>query len=634
MKKKIIFFAILLSTIGLAFHSKNHFAKLLEHFFKNYHAEFAPQISYLRTDKTLYKPAETVWFQVYLRDLNSLQAANVGNSIFVEIFDPKGTSIEKLCLILKDGQASGQFDLPEDATGGIYKILTYSSWQKNLFGAPPFEKIFQVQKVNLPKIVFDLKFGQDRYKKGDKAEANLLLRSAENLVLTDLPLAFQIKNGDSILFFSQTDTDKNGKCKINFNIPKNLKDKQLILQLQANFRGETESFRKAIPLNSEEILMTFAPEGGKIVAGEKNKIAFRLHDEAGNAVQAEGFIKKKNGETAVRFCTLQKGLGEFYLQAVQGESYFAEIDEAEMRGKLIPLPEISNDAVFFSAQKKEDKVLLIIKNFSGKKSKMHLTAENGGKIRFNDKIALKKNIAEITLDTKDWATGASFFSLFLDEKRCAEIPLFINHKKNISISIKTDKNIYAPREKVDIEIRTNDEKGNPVAADVALAVVNEKINSLADDESSDILSALLLEAHLKMKPEKPKDFFDKNNPNAEKLCDLALMTLGKRHFSWENYKEKPTPKAKFEKDEPILKAYASMKSSTSHYNFKECDTIKSYDLQISDRAKSQAFYFEKGQNNVRINCLNFDFSVKENLYLSSSYGLHNIFHYGDSLSLT
>lgn len=186
--------------------------------------------------------------------------------------------------------------------------------------------------------------------------------------------------------------------------------------LNVNFRGETESFRKGIPLTSGEIFMTFVPDGGKIFVGLKNKIAFRLFDALGNAVQAEGFIKKKNGETAARFCTLQKGLGEFTLEAEQGETYFAEIDESEMRGKLIPLPETQSAGVFFAVEKSANAVIVTVRNSGEKNPKLHLTAENGGKIRFNEKIKLKNNTAEIHIPTAEWAAGAGFFTLFLNEK--------------------------------------------------------------------------------------------------------------------------------------------------------------------------------------------------------------------------
>lgn len=632
-----IFALFIFSLLGFVF--KNSFTELLNDYYQTYQKEYQPQVSYLRTDKPIYKPSETVWFQAYLRDVNSLKPSEAGKSIFVEIFDPKGKSIEKLRLVLADGQASGQYDIPSDAAGGMYKILCYSSWQRNNFGAPIFEKTFQVQKVLLPKIIFDLKLSQDNYRLGDEIEANLSIKTAENRTLENEIVAWQVKMGDSVLHFSQNESDKDGKVTFKYKIPKNLSQMRMSINASVRFRGETESTYKNIPLSNGNVLAEFFPEGGKIIAGVKNKVAFHLFDENGKAIQAEGFIKNQNGEGIARFCTLLKGLGEFSFEPKEGEKYFAEIDEQEMRGKMIPLENIMQSGFHFTVEKQANAVLLKVQNVNAK-GKLHITVENGGKMIHNQPIKLIKNMAEFLIPNEKFAAGASWFSLFVDNKLYAETALFTNHKKGIKIAFKTDKTNYAPREKVELELTTTDENGKAIEADIALAVVNDKLISLADDESGNIVTSLLLEPHLKFKLDKPKDFFDTKNEHAEKICDLALQTMAKRHFTWNNFSEKTkakTTKPKFEQDEMIVAGNIDfVKSDFIDYygNIKNNkNNTFNYVISVNNLFNSTEFYFDSTKTNYAINHLDFDYSYKNHLTLKSNSELHENFKSGDSINL-
>ena len=60
--------------------------------------------------------------------------------------------------------------------------------------------------------------------------------------------------------------------------------------------------------------------------------------------------------------------------------------------------------------------------------------------------------------------------------------------KELGIAIKTDKPKYHPRERVEMEITTTDKKGNPVSADVSVAVVDASLLALKGNPKRDLVN--------------------------------------------------------------------------------------------------------------------------------------------------
>lgn len=60
--------------------------------------------------------------------------------------------------------------------------------------------------------------------------------------------------------------------------------------------------------------------------------------------------------------------------------------------------------------------------------------------------------------------------------------------KELAISIKADKKFYQPRERVNLEIATTDQKGNPASADVSIAVVDASLLALKGNPKRDLVN--------------------------------------------------------------------------------------------------------------------------------------------------
>ncbi len=81
-------------------------------------------------------------------------------------------------------------------------------------------------------------------------------------------------------------------------------------------------------------------------------------------------------------------------------------------------------------------------------------------------------------------------------------------------------------------ITTKDEHGQPIPSNFSLAVVDDKLWTLADDKQDNILSWLLMSSELHGQIEEPAFYFKKEEPKAPHALDLVMLTNGYRYFDF------------------------------------------------------------------------------------------------------
>ncbi len=526
--------------------------------------KYSSERVYLHLDKPFYKPSETIWFQAYVQDETTLKPSKRSDILHVEFIDPKGNVAKKIQVILEEGTASGEFDLGEDAAGGLYKIKAYTKWQENFVvedsdenakeqnGNPLiFEKEITVQKVVLPRLKMKLDFQKDAYGAGDKVNADLDLQSLTNEALADKDIDFVVSLKGQVISKAKTKTDKEGKTVITFDLPKKLDTADGLLNVLISHNGQTESISRSIPLANTVFDLQFFPEGGDILAGTESNVAFWCKDEFGKPADVQGIILNKNGKEVSSFSSFHKGMGSFEFEAKEGEVYTAKITSPKNVESTYKLPEtvevgygLQLDFPVSKAnkEKKYDTSNLKFSIYSPVMEEVYLVGKLRGEIIFTKSISVKKGENSINIPTDEMPIGVANFTLF-DSKKIerAERLVFLNTDKQLNISVKSNKDNYQPREKVILDIKVTDHRGIPMPANLSLSVVDDKLLSFADDKSSHILSHLLLEADLKGEVTEPRFYFPKDSDDkkekAAQARDLLMLTHGWRKFTWEQIQE-------------------------------------------------------------------------------------------------
>ena len=90
---------------------ETEFVKNLRNKFRGFYNHVESERVYLQTDKTFYKPGETIWFSAFAIDEKTLKASGKSDIIHVELISPKGTTERHYKIVAKNGIAQGDFDL-------------------------------------------------------------------------------------------------------------------------------------------------------------------------------------------------------------------------------------------------------------------------------------------------------------------------------------------------------------------------------------------------------------------------------------------------------------------------------------------------------------------------------------------
>jgi hypothetical protein len=173
--------------------------------------------------------------------------------------------------------------------------------------------------------------------------------------------------------------------------------------------------------------------------------------------------------------------------------------------------------------------------------------------QMNDKVFFEKEINVFSskkildIPTQNLQMGIVRITLF-DKNGTPrnERIAFVNRHKSLNISVKTNKEKYLPREKVSMNIKITDDKGQPVKGNFSLSVADDQQLTFADDKQGNILASLLLESELQGKIEEPNFYFDTKEDKSLEALDYLMLTQGWRNFEWKNVLSEKDVAAEYE----------------------------------------------------------------------------------------
>ncbi len=144
----------------------------------------------------------------------------------------------------------------------------------------------------------------------------------------------------------------------------------------------------------------------------------------------------------------------------------------------------------------------------------------------------------IIIPKKEFPEGVAMITLMdTTGKTYCERLNYVHSKENYHISIIPDYEVYAPRQKVTLQISVKDTSNNPVSANLSVSVVDgNQIEGF--EKKPDISSYLLLESEIRGYIEQPFSYFDTTNTGRYQALDNLLLTQGWRSFVWNNLTDK------------------------------------------------------------------------------------------------
>ncbi len=438
-----------------------------------------PQKVYLHLDKAEYKAGEAIWFKAYLLDGIRHDPFTDSTNIYIELIHSDGNIMEMRVLLAEKGFAAGEIYLGDNMPDGNYIIRAYTDWMLN--------------------------FGEEYY-------------YARHLYINNPEYANRIPRGE---------VRKNRR--FNRKLSRMGGDHQ-----PASFTEGVRHFFWEL-FNSEDHQVAFFPEGGHLVEGTANRVAFKVADLLGYGLDAEGEIIDSNGETVAPVMTGFAGIGVFEIVPEENTTYTARISVDGGGYRNYELPEARTGGYSLRADKDGKQIRVIVSSAVNSgvppdSRELLLLGHTRGEPYFAQTFDLEEGIREIIIDKASFPSGIAHFTVFQEPHRpVAERLIFINRDDELTFSSV----VQAERkgDRLDMQLIVRDGTGNPVEGNFSLSAVAGRPG--IETHRMDMLSYLLFDSDLKGMSEEIHEHF-KSGAGSEEFIDLLLLTHGWRRFDWDD----------------------------------------------------------------------------------------------------
>ncbi len=365
-------------------------------------------------------------------------------------------------------------------------------------------------------------FSKNFYAELYDAYGNLILRNTEPIIEStaignfDLPSSF---DGTRIHIRAYTSWMLNFDTSFIYT-----KDLRIIGSLQ-------DSSTHMIPSATS---LHFFPEGGELVAGIENNIAFRANDSFDLPRKVSGVLYDQSGKALLNFNSAHDGMGNFILIPDKTDVFYAVWKDEKGTEHKTDLPPVRSSGIVLRVLNSKQKLIFNVARppESLAYQQVVIIAHMNQQIVYKAIINLKENtISGGNIPTQQLPTGILELTVFdVNELPLAERVCFINNN-NYSFDGKLTMSAKSLQKRgrnvVDVDIT------DTFKSKLAVAITDAEVdgNRPWDDN---IISSLLLTGDLHGYVKDPYYYFQNNSDSLIRQLDLVMLTHGWRRFKWEN----------------------------------------------------------------------------------------------------
>lgn len=323
-------------------------------------------------------------------------------------------------------------------------------------------------------------------------------------------------------------------------------------------QSERQPEMRAQQPKAEKMNVQFFPEGGNLIQGVANQVAFKATDKRGNPITVDGTVYNSKQEQVATAKTIHQGMGHFTLTPTEGESYYMEISSEKGKPNLFNLPASEAKGYAMTVNNLHDQHVEIHLAHNGRMDTtqaLGMTVMCRGRVIRFDQIKWNGNTTTLTIPKEKLPEGINQLTLFDTEGRIyADRLFFIPPTRSVQFSLNGKKAVYQPREKVEMNFKLTDTEGNPVRTMFSLAVRDADTDTPTNDANGggSIAANLLLGSELKGYIHNIDYYFEANDEPHRQALDLLLCTQGWRRYDWEKMTHPEDFVVKYPAEEGIL----------------------------------------------------------------------------------
>lgn len=279
----------------------------------------------------------------------------------------------------------------------------------------------------------------------------------------------------------------------------------------------------------DNIRLGLYPEGGYLVQGIKNYVAFKTTDNQGMPAPLNGWLCE-NGARILNIESSHDGMGLFSFVPQEGIRYTVRLTN----GQEFPLPTSLRSGMVMHLEHTDRKNVV----FSVRQSKesmprrISLFVQMRGVPCYQAGGVLRDSLI-ITLPTSEFiGQGIAEATLYDEQQRpVAERLFYVLPDKQLAITARPSKEVYSRRDKGKVRIHVTDSEGKPVQAEICVSIFDKAYMKPSYRET--MLSYNFLSTQIRGNIHHPAYYFDRKNPDRLQALDLLLLTQGWRRYTWQ-----------------------------------------------------------------------------------------------------
>ena len=282
-------------------------------------------------------------------------------------------------------------------------------------------------------------------------------------------------------------------------------------------------------LQKDNIRLGLYPEGGYLVQGIKNYVAFKATDNQGVPVPLSGWLCE-NRARILNIESSHDGMGLLSFVPHEGVRYTVQLTNGQefplptslRSGMVMHLEHTDRKNVVFSARQPRGSMPRRISLFVQMRGVPCYQA--GGILR--DSLIISLPMSGFP------GQGIAEATLFDEQQRpIAERLFYVLPDKQLTITARPSKEVYIRRDKGEVRIHVTDSEGKPVQAEICMSIFDKAYMSQAYRET--MLSYNFLSTQIRGNIHHPAYYFDRKNPDRLQALDLLLLTQGWRRYTWQ-----------------------------------------------------------------------------------------------------
>ena len=482
---------------------------------------------YIHTDNRSYFLGDTLWYKAYVLRADDLKPTDMSKILYVELLTPDGYLVERQRVVIDhETQSFGQFAFPDSLYSGYYELRAYTRWQLN----------FNVTERE-----------HDEWENGffiNSQYAKDYFRDFGSIYSRVFPIY-----------------DKPSQA--------------------GDFRERwiTGRPKRRLTDDRKPLSVSFYPEGGAIVKGLDNRVAFEIYDPDGRPLSTE--VRLDNGLVS---CSNKDGRG---VLVVHPE------DDTQMRAFLscqgkqyeFPLPTVQDRGAIVAYEADREEVFVKVQG-------VQIGALS---VTCRGRLVAFQRRTDKPIRTSQWPTGVNEVTVYDEQGHPISVrQVFVtanNPTRRLKPSYQYKKGKYKnPTFLTDSfqSVVLQSRLGKSGLKSVSISVNNKEGDEPSFDDGN-IMTDLLLAGDLRGFVAHPAYYFQSNDLEHRKQLDLLMMIQG-----WKKYSAPVTVRYQPEKTLSV-EGYVTanekiyMQDKLDNYIFENCG----YDLLNPCFYGSRAWQFDQ-----------------------------------------